>query len=272
MLTRRILGLVALGLGAIGVLAALILVVGVWVTAGRVQGLVDGLTASANRGVERVSQLLTQVAARTEAIDERVLAVSSQLADPGEPADDPNKDLGTELTRIAVLESASQELQAWASQADQASERLQDVSMALTDFPFPTEKATKSISGLATRLDELSGTLGEAVVDLEELYGVLKTIARAAGMPDEARRSADKLSRATSDRLGAVLARVENVRSRFDEVQSVLQELSDQARKWIREAAALLTFLLIWLGAGQASLLYFGWTSLATQVQRETTQ
>ncbi|WP_169974602.1 hypothetical protein [Tautonia rosea] len=261
MIAKRLLDSVALGLGLVGTLIALVLLVGVWFAAHRVSEAIERLAASTDRGVDQASELMVQVEDRIEAIEERVRAVPDQLPTLESTNTGSDEALAVSLARVAALEAAARELEAWASRTEQASDRLSDASSALGDLPFSLGRSNASIFGIADRLDMLSAELMDAVSELDNLHTALETIARATDLPEHARQSVERLSTTTSARLSSAADRVEATQDRFEEVRSGLIELSRRARTWVLGTALVLTALLAWLGIGQVSLFYLGWSS-----------
>ena len=145
----RCLGFVAVGFGFVGIVIALVLVVGVWLAANRIVGATDRLTASADRGVTRASELLGRVSGRTTEIGIHVRAVVDELVESERKVLRPEDEPASRLARIATLEAASRESGAWSSWTEQASDRLRDVTETMGDLPFFIR--SESGSGRRTR-------------------------------------------------------------------------------------------------------------------------
>ena len=263
--TSRLLAFLAAALGTAGILVALAMIVFLWMTVHRLGTALDRVEKSGNRTIENAASTLGQFAGRLDDVDNRLIKLPEALAASNESSTTDSPGPGEQaslLARAAALQAASQELNAWSNSTRLSSTRLDDASSTLSDFPIVPDKAPRTLAIASDRLEELAASLEGTATNLDKLHQSLSTLARAGQLPTRPRESVDKLVSATSERVQQVRDRITTATTNLREAHASLAGFHARTLASIRWIAALLTALLLWLGAGQASLLLLGLRSL----------
>ena len=133
------------------------------------------------------------------------------------------------------------------------------LSLTLVDaLNVGSEKAYKRGASLMTQIEGASATLTELSASLEQ------TLQRVQNLGDGScsEQSLSKLTRDV-DRMDRGLA---NVQALISDFKAAIQKIKDRlllyggkAVWWINLGSVMIPLMLLWLGVGQAFLMYFGW-------------
>jgi archaellum component FlaC len=222
---NRFLGVLAMVLGALGVILSIIFIAGVWVVNAR-------LTDASLAALSSVDEALVVVDSNVDRVDQSLAGFQDQVSETFEPLqfERLNETVG-EL--LALVESAETSLSTTSS-----------IISAARAVPFlgssEAEPSTDS-------LDEIRETL-------TQVSDRLKTI---EDRTSEAREESVIATEINSP-VGEVRGLLQGIGARIDRVQLAVARLQTDIPRWLDIGAAALTFFLIWVGVAQASLFAQG--------------
>ena len=227
---KRIVGLVGIALGTIGLILSLAAIVAIWVVN-------TPLTESALQFLNRIEIGLTVAGEGLDQADATLTEVRDQLTAVGEafPAE--------ELIRF--IEDVESILAAAQSTADTAS----TVVGLANAVPFIGGGGSTGASATPT-LDQSSQTLEEISTKLETVRVAL--VNRSEG-------SGSGLLGQIDAEIAQLQGLLQNVDSSVEDSTTVVVQLQVDLPGWIDIASVVFTLLLLWLGLAQMSLLAHGW-------------
>jgi hypothetical protein len=263
----RTIGLAALGLGGIGLLACVAGLIGIWaVRPSFLRSSVEVLDA-ADGGLELVDEKTTRADALLKAIRQIVDPVTGKilkLADKGERTPEDEK----ELKRIE---------EALARRVGQV-DHIAELAKTAVAFVNRTPQLTRSL-----RLPNLQGAAGRPPAETSQDSS--KALARLAKALGEIR---DKLAMFRKDKqaqkklvdavvllahkvdseLKLVGSKLERVRQKAAELGTEVADLRTTVPIWTNWAAVIGSVVLVWMGLGQFVLSRWGWRAATRKRDR----
>jgi hypothetical protein len=248
---RRLAGLLCGGAGATGLVLGVAGLVGVWVGYGEVVRRVDRVFDGADRGLAGIQENLRQAADRLRETETELEAVRKREADLAArpPAERPGR---REASRKLVegLGPGVAEARATLVKATEAALVANGVLDALAELP-----AVERVNVDTDRLKEASAQLAELT---ERSTRLAEMLARAAPPSDEVEGESSRA-------VAAVRRPIALAEAGSDRLESGRQSIATghaRVLRWINGLAAALTVVLVWIAAGQLSLLIHGWKLL----------
>jgi hypothetical protein len=248
MFLKRMLGTFLMGLGAIGVVFGLVGIVGTWVVIGplresttRILGRVHDTLGVASQSVDHVLSGLR---------DGQTQLAALQAAPAKKPGDVPN--LNWLQRRLA--NDALRRLGPQVGNAGQTIAEVHDAAIVLQNLlgqanelpirPFNDEQ----VQGLSDRLARVE----DQARDLSALLAQLPDAKEGEGQTAAISRTEMVLAR--------LIAALDDFQSRLGDVRGRVEEVETQTDYWLRLAPVLVPLILLWITAGQVSLVVHGWS------------
>jgi hypothetical protein len=262
---KRLFGLCAIVLGGLGLLASLAGLVAVWLYRGPL--LQAGLDA-----IEGVNEVLKVAEDRAATAKEAVSAVrravgpaaNTVLELAGKEPDDPARqkqlrataeDLRRQIRQVEALLAVSRQALDLINRANELSRRMPGVAAALGDVPLSDigPKATEALDRMTGFLAALDDALADPGKDPQTR--------------NEVARKLVTLAREFDDRSGQLQDRVNRMQRDLATLRQRLAAAQAELPGWANRAAWILTVILVWVGAGQAALLWLGRAQLRGRAQ-----
>lgn len=257
---KTILGLLAMLFGGVGVLLLVTCGVAAW----RAEGVVVERT---DRAVERASERLVKVEGRLTRLEGRVKELTVDV--------DFIRTAAGRLALKIVLDVAAR------TEVDQLHERL-DRALAKTEELGETldvvARLVEDVSDLAAQFDgsadrveqlrRVAQSLEQAAALLTDVRTVLAEVRTRNAAPDP-RKLTDLAERARGP-LEQVAGGIDAVRRHSVEARGELEVFRGKVHFWARAVAAVLTFVVVWFGLGQACLVGWGWQRVRRSPQGGT--
>jgi uncharacterized coiled-coil DUF342 family protein len=257
---KRVLGLFVFLLGLVGLIASIAAMVGVWSVNARLIEVTEHVFGAIDRSLVVVRQRVAQA-------DERVGA--SKITTEG--MERTLRDWAQRETRERVgsrfgVEEKAERLATGLKQADQWLEFSQSsvglVQQALelgnsAGAPVETEPADR----LLEELGSLRGELAQAIESVEKIRDRTSEAGDEKSLRQRVEQAAELALRVIAT-LGSLESRLGDLDSRLSQARTRMQELTTATVRWIRIAAAAVTLLIVWIGAGQVSLCLHGWKGM----------
>jgi len=257
-LIRRLAGLVSGVAGAIGFALAVAGLVGAWVGYVEVVRRVDGVFDKADGALVGVQENLRRATDRLRETETELEAVRKREAD--RTADPPAQRPGRrEASRKAVeaLGPGVAEARGTLVRATEAALVANGLLDALAELP-----AVERVQVDTDRLKEASDRLGELT---ERSIRLAEMLARAAPAADE------EVGRESSRSVEAVQRSIALADAGSERLEIGRQSISSghaRLMRWINGIAIAVTVVLVWIAAGQLSLLIHGWKLVRTSGTR----
>jgi transposase len=230
-LVKRIAGIAAVIFGVLGVILSIAAIVAVWIVNKPITDTSVEVLVTVEVALDVIEENLVKADETLQTVRDSISTVSAQL-----PAEE----------LLAVVGNIKSVVDAAQSTADTAS----SVFGVANSIPFLGSSRSPEQSG-GSELDELSSTLVQISTGLsrvEELLNALSEGGAPGGLIDNIDQDIDGLQTVLNEAEGNV-----------NEAGTVVQELQLNVPRWIDAASIIITFLLIWLGVAQYSLLAHGW-------------
>jgi hypothetical protein len=256
MLLKRVAGFLAMAFGALGLVASLAGIYGVWLLGSRLEranenvfAAVDKVLASAEVRIRRVQQRMQEARITSDEIEQKVRDASLKKVTEG-------------LAERLEIEARADKLAGYIQTADswleastdviQGSRRLLELGKALGASANPD-----SLDDLLQKLEDARSSLRPIEQSVE---AIRKLAARKQSEAEETRFS--RIAKLA----GRVLLTIADVDGRLDTAVSRLSEARSNAERMQARTSSviLLTtiaccFILAWIGAGQVALCVCGW-------------
>jgi hypothetical protein len=246
---RRLAGLLSGAAGATGFVLAAAGLVGVWVGYVEVVRRVDRVFEGADRALAGVQENLRRATDRLRETEAELEAVRKREADLATrpPVERPGR---REASRKVVegLGPGVAEARAILVNATEAALVANGLLDALAELP-----AVERVNVDTERLKEASAQLAELTEQSTRLAGLL---ARSAPAAD------DQVGGETSRAVAAVRRPIALTEAGSDRIENGRQSIAAghvRVLHWINVVAAVLSVVVVWIAAGQLSLLIHGW-------------
>jgi methyl-accepting chemotaxis protein len=246
---RILVGLLAMLLGLVGVIACVAGCGGAWWGSFELARQVDQFTARADESLGTADDALTRMSAKVEATSaavEKVRSAADVIAS-GRTADaDP-----AAKARVARL---FDELSPYLERTDALADSLRSLGTVLENVASVTSRIDDGAK--SARLRSAADKLGTAAATLGSVGERAASIRQGGAAPraQELVRLADDAG-AVLDRLGGGMS---DVRRTTEEIRKQLPEVRRAAGTWKFIVPAALTVVLIWVGLGQLCLIGWG--------------
>jgi DNA repair ATPase RecN len=255
---KRVVWLLALAFGFLGVALCMVGLYAVWAlgswlerTNDKVFAMIDKGLASAQDGVRRVKERVKESRITSTEIGKSLQDWGTMRAKEGLES---RREINSRAEKLAGhLQTADSWLET-SAESIRAVQQVQELgnSIGAPLDPASIEKVLKNITSLRSRLQQT-----ERTVD-----GIREFTANKEGESEE-----NRLARVTK-LLGRILATIGEIDTRLDESEKQLSELQTDARqlKATTSSYILVTtigcyVLLAWIAAGQAALCLWGWAN-----------
>ncbi|HMN26682.1 MAG TPA: hypothetical protein PKE45_00905 [Caldilineaceae bacterium] len=223
---KKVLGVMGVIFGVLGIVLAAAQLIGVWVAGPSVTQGLQQLTATLQNGLLTAEQAVTQSA-------ELAGELNTRLAERPE-------DLQPLLER---LDASIGRVQSALTYADQTIQTLQTMTAATARLPLPGRNQEETTVG--GKLDQAAQAVDSANQTVTELEGLSASLAQRGGP------SLDQVEA----RLQTMESQLNTLAARIDEAQAQIAQIEGQIPLWVNWATVALTLLFIWLGIAQYCLL-----------------
>jgi hypothetical protein len=257
---RRILCLMALALGFVGVVVCVAGLPGVWVIGSRVQQVVDNAFAAIDDSLLRVDGRIAQTQESVEAAKVTTEGMEQTLRDWTK------REAGERVRSRLELDEKAEQLSNRLRQVDdwlefsESSIRLAQRALELVEsigVPAKSQAAGRLMGELASLRTQLTQTM-DAVGRIAE---------RTSELGDEKPRK-ERLDQVVQiavkavATLGSMESRLANARDRLSELRTWTQDLETRVHRWLLIGAIGVSLLIAWMAAGQYFLCRHGWKQL----------
>ncbi len=254
-LGKRLLGLLLVGLGAVGMAACLAAIGGVWIAASRLQQV----NARAFRGVDelivKVDQRATQARDAAGGTREIVEALKRALKESTAEL------LAGRVASLTEIENLERRLES----AMERTDGLLEVSASTAELieqllaVIASERSIdpQGSSDLMAAIRSTRESLANASERLADVRRRLAEIRQNRGVDVNLSEIA-KLSLGVVAKLDVVQSQIDLFRKRLDETRSRSAQLQNRIRSWILAGECLILLLIAWVGSGQFCLLLQG--------------
>lgn len=248
-LFQRSTGVLLLILASLGIVACIAGVVGVWIVFANTSSRVTSISEKVDAGLERVSTGNNKVRRALDRAREDVAEVRKGSTRLGTGTD--RNGAVAQALRIYVREQAGPNL-------NELSGRL----ITLSDTAVAVSALLDSAQDLRSNEDAqlTSEELEEWSAEARQLSGILRRLETAVGSGEVAANPTE-----IADATGEVDRVLQRCQARVDGWQSDLDSTREDVRRarenligWLTTSAVVVTVLLVWIGAGQVSLLVHG--------------
>jgi hypothetical protein len=250
--------MVALVLGAIGLVACLAGLIGIWaVRPSFLRSSVEVLDA-ADDGLKRVDEKTSRADALLKAIRRIVDPVTGKilkLADKGERTAEDEKELkrieealARRLGQVDSIASLAETAVGFLNRTPQLTRSLRLPTMQGAAGRAPAETSqdsAKALSRLAKALEEIRDKLAKFRKDKQAQKKVAAAVVR--------------LARKVDSELNLVESKLKRVRQKAAELGTEVADLRTTVPTWTNWAAVIGSAVLVWMGLGQFVLSRWGW-------------
>ncbi|MCC9607821.1 hypothetical protein LOC68_03170 [Blastopirellula sp. JC732] len=256
-MAKRILSIIGLIFGTIGVIACTVVIFYIWSVSFR---LADATVTLFDVG----DKMLHGAGERVEQIDSRVQSLKITTNEIEQTAKNWVKKEAAEAvgSKLHVQEKAEALLveldkaEKWLEITEQSALVMQhgiDVtqSLGLNVDVEPAQKLMTEIDGIQTQLDEgleIARNISQRVAELGD-----------EKLETNATEQIAKLALRVTATLGLIDGRIEQIKGALQKLEVALYHYEKEVLMWVNLTAWGLTFLFVWLGAGQGALCYLGW-------------
>ena len=263
---RRSLGFILVTAAALGLMLALVGLVGIWSYKNRVIHLLDeqiGLAVSVldttSQGLSVAGAALQTTQSTVQTLDETIQVLAKSITDTLPVLDSLSNILGTELPQTIVATQTS-------LKAAQASAKIIDDALKiLTAIPFLPTKPYNPQVPLNVALADVSSSLDGMPASFRSMEGDLqKTNANLSLVQKNVDQVKDEVAKVHTS-----LEQANTIITQYQESASTLKSRLEQFRRQIPKAvnstATILTLFFIWLAVAQVGL----WTQGLELIKKE---
>ena len=222
---KRILGVLAMILGAIGVILSIVFIAGAWVVNARLTDVSLGVLGS-------LDEALVVVDANVDQVDQSLAGFQDRVSETFEPL-----------------------------QFERLNETAGDL-LALVESVETSLSTTSSVIGAARSVPFLGGSEAESSTDsLDDLTATLTQVSDGLASLEERTaevREESLLANEINSSVDEVRGLVQGVGAGIGRVQLAVASLQTDVPRWLDMGAAALTFFLVWAGVAQVSLFAHG--------------
>jgi hypothetical protein len=251
MLFRRLVSLLALTLGSVGLLACIAGIYGVWLLKSRLEQANEKVGVGLDKGLASIQDRVRHAQRRIQDSEISASAMSQQLR--AWSAEKARERLVTQLD----IEARANRLAAQLQSADAIMESSTDLVQGSREILVIANQLGASVDPVSLEsvldiLDDARSKLQEAERSVSEMS---KLVAVKDGISEQTRLTGTlKLVTHTLVTIGGIHARLDQAVAGLSELQTEAKLLSARMSNYIFFAAILACLLLLWVAAGQAAL------------------
>ena len=257
---KRLLNLLALFLGFIGLVGCFALVVGVWIISARLGQVTENLFGELDGSLVVVGERVAQTQDRVEASKITTEGIEKTLKDWTK------KEAGERLAlrlnaaeKTEQLASTLQQADHWLEVSESSVELVQQaLSMgSLAGAPMDTT----SVDGLIEEIASIRSQLAEATELVARIHERTAEASEEKSLEERIEQVVQLAFRVVAT-LGSIDSRLEKFENRLSETQKNLQGLKTKTCRWILVVTIGITLLMVWMAAGQVALCLLAWNGL----------
>ena len=266
---NRLLGIVGISLGGIGIVVCAATMIAIWIVSVRIGRLTETLFRKMDQSLVVVRQRVVQTQDRVAVATTTSKDVEEMLRDWGRR--EAGQQLASRLNaaeRTERLASALEQADSWLELAESSTDRIQDIlSMnAATDASSETtivSKLTADISAVRAQFADvmdLVASLRDRIADATDEKSAKQRIEQAV-----------QFALRVPGMLGSINSRLEAFVDRLSLAQNQLQDLKTRTRRWILVITIGVTLLTLLMTAGQVALCWLAWRRLQLMAPAQNT-
>jgi hypothetical protein len=257
---KRLLNLLALFLGFIGLVGCFALVVGVWIISARLSQVTENLFGKLDGSLVVVRERVAQTHDRVEASKITTEGIEKTLKDWTKREADERLALRLNAAeKTERLASTLQQADHWLEVSESSVELVQQaLSMgSLAGAPMDTT----SVDGLIEEIASFRSQLAEATEFVARIHERTAEASEEKSLEERIEQAVQLALRVVAT-LGSIDSRLEKFENRLSETQKNLQGLKTKTRRWILVVTIGITLLMVWMAAGQVALCLLAWNGL----------
>ena len=258
--SKRVLSLLALTFGLLGLVGCLVALVGVWNLGSQVRQATDTVFEKLDGTVVIVHDRAVQTRNRLEASKITTEEVVTTLKDwtKHEAGQRVALQLGIE-EKTERLASALQQADHWLEVSESSVGLVQQTLSVVSLAGAPVDPT--AVDGLIEGLSSLRAQSAEATEFVTSIRD--RTVKKSGERPLKGRiEQAAQLAVRVAATLGTMDSRLDKFTNRLSQTQEDLRELKAKTLRRIWLATFAVMLLILWMAAGQAALAFYGWQSL----------
>jgi len=257
---KRILAILALFFGAVGLVASLAVIVAFWIVHARIDHATEEVFDAVDESVIAVRERVGQ--ARDRVIESRITLEKVEKSLKQWTQREATERLTERLAeRLEIAEkaerlaSALQQADRWLEVSESSVALVQRVASIGDSNGAPID--TSTLDEVTAEIAVLRGKLAEATEFLATIQNRLSGNEEAS-LREQIEQAAELALRIVAT-LGTLDERLDAFGDRLAEVQVELRELETRTLRWVLLGTLVLTLLAAWMAAGQAALCAVGW-------------
>jgi chromosome segregation ATPase len=257
-LGKRLLGLILIGLGTIGMAMCLAAIAGLSIGASRLQQINSGLFRQVDQLIVQVDQRAAQVRDAAGGTRDLVAALKLTLKKSaaellaGRAASLPEIE-NIERRLASAMKRTDELVEISASTAELIEQLLATIDIIASERNVDLQNSSDLLAAIRSTRQSLANA-SERLADVQRR---LAEIGRKRGV-DVNLSEITKLSLGMVAKLDVVQAQIDLFRNRLDETKSRSAQLENRIRNWILAGQCLILLLIAWASAGQFCLLLQG--------------
>jgi flagellin-like hook-associated protein FlgL len=260
---RRLILLVALGLGLVGSIVCTAAIIALWSASARLRHTTEAVFAKVDGSLVTIQERAERTQERVKASAITTESIASSLKEWTK------REAGQRLALQMNLAEKSDRLSFAMQQADDwlelSASSAQSVQQALSMISaLGAQIDTGIIDAVIEEIASIRSQLAEATEFVENLHE--RTAAMGEDNPPEERiEQAVQLALRVIATLGSIDSRIERFENRLLQTQKNLQVLQIRSIKWIQVVTIAITTLIIWMAVGQVALSCLAWNHLRSK-------
>jgi methyl-accepting chemotaxis protein len=262
----RVIGLAALGLGAIGLVGCLAGLIGIWAvrpsflrSSVEVLDTADGGLTLVDEKTTRADELLKAIRKSVDPVTGKIrkLAKGERTSDDEEELKQIVEALARRLGQVDRIAELAETAVAFLNRTPPLTKSLRLRNSQGTAGRAPAETSqdsAKARSRLATALKKIRENLAKFRKDKQVQKEVVKAVV--------------DLAREVDSELKSVESKVERVRQKAAELGTEVADLRTAVPDWTNWAAVIGSVVLVWMGLGQLVLSRWGWDRIRGNAEK----
>jgi TfoX/Sxy family transcriptional regulator of competence genes len=257
---KRILYLLSLIFGLMGLLGCVAAIIGIWIAQARLVRSTQEVAIAVDDSLAVIERRVTQTQHRVQALKITAEDIEQSVKNWGraQARERFNLRLGVEEKSERIV-SGLQRADHWLDVAESSVQLVQKTLKVggSVGAPVQTERVERVLKELAslraqlTQASERVGRIRERAAEADE-----------ESLREEAFSQIRQLTLRVIATLSTIDARLERVGDRLSEIHAKTRKLRVDSVWWIRITAIGITLLIGWMAAGQGSLCFLGWRGL----------
>lgn len=256
-MSNQLASILALVFGCLGVLVCVAAIVGIWMVHGRISNATTRVFAAVDDAVgfvdERVEMTRLRIVDLKITVDELEEGLTNRLK---------TESIELFVQQYKVEERAGQvsdgleQAQHWIAVAESSNELLRSILQTAAESGF--DVSTGASDRLEKELQTVKKHVGIASESVERIRSWSRDVTQGESIAHEAIKWVGRLALT----LTSVDESCERLRGKIDELRQSLNAKHAEIRRTIAWVAVGITFLMLWMAAGQAAMCYLGFSYL----------